>query len=127
MAEMAVNEDVTLLSFSPLACGVLTGKYQNGQVPAGSRMSINGELGDRVNDRLWPTTQAYLDLAAKHGLDPVHMAMAWQRTRPFAVSAIFGATTSDQLIQILGGKDVKLTAEVVAEIDAVHRAHPMPY
>ena len=127
MAEMAVNEDVTLLSFSPLACGVLTGKYQNGLVPAGSRLSINSELGGRVNDRLWPTTQAYLDLAAKHGLDPVHLAMAWQRTRPFPVSAIFGATTSEQLTQILAGKDVMLSDEVVAEIDAIHQAHPMPY
>ena len=127
MAEMAVNEDVTLLSFSPLACGVLTGKYQNGQVPEGSRMSISGNLGGRVTDRLWPVTQVYLDLAAKHGLDPVHMAMAWQRTRPFPVSAIFGATTAAQLEQILAGKDVVLSDELVAEIDQVNRANPMPY
>jgi aryl-alcohol dehydrogenase-like predicted oxidoreductase len=127
MAEMAANEDVTLLSFSPLACGVLTGKYQNGVVPDGSRMSINGNLGGRVTDRLWPAVQAYLELATKHGLDPVHMAMAWQRTRPFAVSAIFGATTSKQLTQILAGKDMVLSDEVVKEIDAVHKLYPMPY
>ena len=127
MAEMAVNEDVTLLSFSPLACGVLTGKYQNGQVPEGSRLSINGNLGGRVTERLWPVTQVYLDLAAKHGLDPVHMAMAWQRTRPFPVSAIFGATTTAQLEQILAGKDVVLSDDLVAEIDQVNRANPMPY
>ena len=127
MAEMAVNEDVTLLSFSPLACGLLTGKYQNGAVPDGSRMSINGDLGGRVTDRLWPAVQAYLDVADKHGLDPVHMAMAWQRTRPFAVSAIFGATTSEQLKQILSGKDLILSDEVTKEIDAVHKLYPMPY
>ena len=127
MAEMAVNEDVTLLSFSPLACGILTGKYQNGQVPDGSRLSINGEMGGRVTDRLWPATQAYLDVAAKHGLHPVHMAMAWQRTRPFPVSGIFGATTSAQLAQILEGKDVLLSQDVITDIDAVHKAHPMPY
>lgn len=127
MAEMSVNEDVTLLSFSPLACGLLTGKYQNGARPEGSRLAINGDLGGRVNDRLWPIVQAYLDLAEEQGLDPVHMAMAWQRTRPFAVSAIFGATTSDQLTQILAGKDVELSDDVIAKIDAVHRAHPMPF
>jgi len=127
MAEMAVNEDVTLLAFSPLACGLLTGKYQNGAVPEGSRLSINANLGGRVSDRLWPVVQAYLDLAERHGLDPVHMAMAWQRTRPFAVSAIFGATTSEQLAQILAGKDVALSDDVTAEIDALHRRHPMPY
>jgi aryl-alcohol dehydrogenase-like predicted oxidoreductase len=127
MAEMAVNEHVLLLSFSPLACGLLTGKYQNGAVPDGSRMSINGNLGGRVTDRLWPAVQAYLDLAVKHRLDPVHMAMAWQRTRPFAVSAIFGATTSHQLTQILAGKDVVLSDEVIKDIDAVHKLYPMPY
>jgi len=127
MAEMAVNEDVTLLSFSPLACGLLTGKYQNGAVPEGSRMSLNNNLGGRKNDRVFPVTQAYLDLAAAHGLDPVHMAMAWQRTRPFPISAIFGATTSDQLARILSGDDVVLSPDVVAAIDALNRAHPMPY
>lgn len=127
MAEMAVNEDVTLLSFSPLACGVLTGKYQDGKIPEGSRRSIGPELGGRVTERLWPAAQAYLDLAADHGLDPVHMALAWQNTRPFSVSAIFGATTTDQLAHILAGKDVKLSEEVIAAVDQVHRAHPMPY
>ncbi len=127
MAEMAVNEDVTLLSFSPLACGLLTGKYQNGAIPDGSRMAINGDLGGRVTDRVWPATQAYLDLATAHDLDPVHMAMAWQRTRPFPVSAIFGATTSAQLAQILAGKDVVLSDDLTDEIDQLHRANPMPY
>lgn len=127
MAEMAVNEDVTLLSFSPLACGLLSGKYQGGAVPADSRMSLNGDMGGRMTDRTLPVTQVYLDLAAKHGLDPMHMAMAWQRTRPFAVSAIFGATTSGQLAHLLAGKDVTLSDDLCGEIDALHRAHPMPY
>jgi len=127
MAEMAVNEEVTLLAFSPLGCGMLTGKYQNGAVPEGSRMAINGNLGGRKNARVFDVVQAYLDLAAKHGLDPVHMAMAWQRTRPFPVSAIFGATTVAQLEHILKGRDLVLDKEVVAKIDKVHKAHPMPY
>ena len=127
MAEMAVNEDVTLLSFSPLACGVLTGKYQGGVVPDGSRMSIGPELGGRMTPRTLPVTQHYIDLAAKHGIDPAHMAMAWQRTRPFPISAIFGATTSDQLAHLLAGDSVVLSNDLVAEINAIHRANPMPY
>ncbi len=127
MAEMAVNEDVTLLSFSPLACGLLTGKYQGNAVPDGSRMSINADLGGRMNDRVLPITQTYLDLAARQGLNPVHMALAWQRTRPFSVAAIFGATNTDQLTRILNGKGMVLADEVVAEINALHKAHPMPY
>jgi aryl-alcohol dehydrogenase-like predicted oxidoreductase len=127
MAEMAVNEEVTLLSFSPLACGVLTGKYQNGVIPEGSRRSIGPDLGGRMTPRTLPVAQAYLDLAAKHAVDPVHMAMAWQATRPFPVSAIFGATTSEQLAHILAGKDVTLSDALIAEIDTTHKMHPMPY
>lgn len=127
MAEVAVNEDVTLLSFSPLATGLLTGKYQNGVVPAGSRLSINDDLGGRMTPRTLPAVQAYMDVAARHGLDPAHLAMAWQGTRPFPVSAIFGTTTTEQLAHLLKGRDVALPDDVLAEIDTAHRAHPMPY
>ena len=127
MAEVAVNEDITLLSFSPLACGLLTGKYQGGAVPAGSRMSIGPQLGGRMTPRTLPVTQAYIDLAAKHGIDPAHMAMAWQRTRPFPISAIFGTTTTAQLEHLLKGDDLVLSEDVVAEIATTHRANPMPY
>ena len=127
MAEMAVNEDVTLVSFSPLATGLLTGKYQNGAVPTGSRMSISSGLGGRMTARTLPAVQAYIDVAAKHSLNPAHMAMAWQRSRPFAISAIFGTTTSAQLAHLLEGRDLELSAEVLADIDQAHRAHPMPY
>lgn len=127
MAEMAVNEDITLLSFSPLACGMLTGKYQGGAVPAGSRMSLNGGMGGRMTPRTLPVVQVYLDIAARHGLDPVHMAMAWQRSRPFPISAIFGATDSDQLAHLLAGDGLVLSDAVLAEINDAHRANPMPY
>jgi aryl-alcohol dehydrogenase-like predicted oxidoreductase len=53
--------------------------------------------------------------------------MAWQGTRPFPVSAIFGATTTEQLAHLLKGRDVALPDDVLAEIDTAHRAHPMPY
>lgn len=127
MAEMSVNEEVTLLSFSPLAAGLLTGKYQNGAVPAGSRMSLVPQLGGRKSARVFDAAAAYLEIAARHGLDPVHMALAWQQTRPFAVSAIFGATTSAQLDRILGAADMTLPGDVLEEITAAHKAHPMPY
>lgn len=127
MAEMAVNEDVTLLSFSPLAAGLLTGKYNDGSVPSGSRMSVVPDLGGRMTPRTLPVAQVYADLAAAHGLDPAHMALAWQRSRPFPISAIFGATTSAQLAHLLKAKDMVLDGDVVAAIDAAHRANPMPY
>jgi aryl-alcohol dehydrogenase-like predicted oxidoreductase len=133
MAEMAVNEEVTLLSFSPLATGLLTGKYQGGAVPEASRLAVAiahdqpPTLGGRLTPRVLPAVEAYLGVAARHGLDPVHMALAWQQTRPFAVSAIFGATTAAQLERILGAADMTLPPEVLDEIAAAYKAHPMPY
>ncbi|WP_293577205.1 aldo/keto reductase [Phaeobacter sp.] len=127
LAELSLYEDVGLLAFSPLATGLLTGKYQGGAVPDKSRKSISPELGGRHTPRVYPAVEAYLDIAARHGLDPVHMAMAWCHTRPFMASAILGATTLEQLQHALAGDDLELSAEVLAEIDVAHRAHPMPY
>ncbi|MCW1955566.1 MAG: aldo/keto reductase [Roseobacter sp.] len=127
MAEMSVNEDVGLLAFSPLAAGFLSGKYQGGQVPAASRMSLVPEMGGRMTPRVLEASAAYLAIAARHGLDPVQMALKWTLTRPFMGSSIFGATTLAQLEHALGAADVQLSGEVLAEIDAAHKAHPMPF
>lgn len=127
LAEVSINEDVGLLSFSPLAAGLLTGKYQDGQIPDASRMSLSPEMGGRKSERVFDAVSAYLGIAKKHGLDPVHMALAWCLTRPFMGSVIFGATTMAQLELALGSVDVNLSDEVLAEINAAHRMHPMPY
>ncbi|KPA23117.1 General stress protein 69 [Shimia sp. SK013] len=128
LAELSVNEDVALLAFSPLATGLLTGKYQNGAVPEGSRKSVgSANLGGRVSERVFDAVDAYLQIAQKHGLDPVHMAMAFTVQRPFGCSSIFGATTVAQLDHILAGRDLRLSDEVLGEINDAHRAHPMPY
>ncbi len=127
LAELSVNEDVGLLAFSPLAAGFLTGKYQNGAVPEGSRMSLVSNLGGRRGDRAYAAVDAYLEIARKHELDPAQMAIAWCNTRPFMCSAIFGATSLEQLDVALGAADITLSDEVLRDIDAAHRAHPMPY
>lgn len=128
LAELAVNEDVGLLAYSPLGAGILTGKYHGGEIiPEGSRLAGNGNLGGRVTPRVWPAAQAYFDIAERHGLDPVHMALRWAADKPFMGSVIFGATTVAQLERILGTPDVSLSDEVVKEIDAAHKAHPLPF
>lgn len=127
LAETCLNEEIGLLAYSPLGTGFLTGKYQNGAVPEGSRMSLNRGLGGRNNARAFAATQAYLDLAKEAGLDPVHMALAWCMQRPFMASAIFGATNVEQLKHIIAGKDLVLPDEVMAAVNKIHRAHPMPY
>lgn len=127
VAEVCHNEDIGMLSFSPLATGLLTGKYQNGAVPEGSRLTLNEDLGGRKTPRAFEAVEAYLAVAQKHGLDPVQMALAWARDRPFMASVIFGATSMEQLERALGAADLVLGDAVVADIDAAHRAHPMPY
>ncbi len=127
LAELSHNEEVPLLAFSPLAVGLLSGKYQGGAVPDGSRMSLVPELGGRTSERVFPAVEAYLEIARRHGLDPSQMALAWTLTRPFPCIPIFGATTVEQLDLALGAADLKLSEEVLEEIDAAHKAHPMPY
>ena len=127
MAEMSVHENVTLLAFSPLAVGFLTGKYQNDNVPAGSRKSLSPGLGGRDSARVYPAVAAYLAIAEKHGLDPVHMALAWTRTRPFRTIPIFGATSMAQLDTAIGGAAVTLTQEVLDDIAIAHKDHPLPF
>lgn len=128
LSETMANEGVTLMAYSPLAAGLLTGKYADGTRPPGSRLAVgDGNLGGRLSARAPAAVSAYLALAAEHGMDPIHMALAWHRTRPLASIPIFGATTLEQLDRILAGLDVTLAPDLVTAIDAVHRAHPMPY
>lgn len=127
LAELCMNEDVRLLAYSPLATGLLTGKYQGGAVPKGSRLDLSPGLGGRVTDRAFPAVDAYDAVAKKHGLDLVHMALAFSVSRPFMGSTIFGASSDEQLRRILDGKDLVLGDDVLKDIDLVHRAHPMPF
>ena len=127
VAETCHNEEIGMLSYSPLGAGLLTGKYQSGAIPEGSRMAINGDLGGRKTDRAFAAVEDYLQIAQKHGLDPVPMSMAFARQRPFMASVIFGATSLDQLDVILGAIDLHLDDEVMADLDAAHKAHPMPF
>lgn len=133
MAEVSHHESIGLLAFSPLAAGLLTGKYQHGGMPDGSRMDVairtggTHDLAGRLTARALAAVDAYLAIAQRHGVDPVHMALAWCRTRVFMTSAIFGATTQAQLEHALQAADVVLSDEILQEIAAAHMAHPMPY
>ncbi len=127
LAELSHHEDVGLLAFSPLAAGILTGKYSGNTIPQGSRRSLNLGLGGRaVNTRSLDVADEYVALAQAHGLDPVHMALAFCSSRPFMAAAIVGATTSDQLAHLLKGADLVLSDEVRDGIQAIYRRTPMP-
>lgn len=126
MAELGHNEDVTLLAFSPLVTGFITGKYLDGALPEGSRHHIAGG-SPRTSPRLDAAVRAFLEVAEKHRLDPVHMAMSFCLQRPFPCIPIFGATTMAQLDHIAAGRDIVLTDEAMADLSTANRAHPMPF
>lgn len=133
LAEVAVNEDVTLLSYSPLAAGLLTGKYRDGHLPEGSRAAVDkahgglGNLGGRKTARALAAVAAWHELAAEQGWDPVHLAIAWQVSRPFRVVPIIGATTVAQLRHLLKGIDRRVDRDLCKAIDRLHKAHPQTY
>ncbi|MCB1384857.1 MAG: aldo/keto reductase [Nitratireductor sp.] len=126
LAEVAVHEQVGLLAFSPLAAGGLSGKYRHGDIPAGSRRSLQPELNDRYVPWSEQAIAAYVGVANRHGLDPARMALAFARTRSFMTSVIIGATSMEQLRNNIAAKDLTLSEEVLADIQAVRRDHPMP-
>ncbi|WP_224703650.1 aldo/keto reductase [Devosia aquimaris] len=123
MAELSHHEQVGLLAYSPLAGGMLTGKYQNGAVPAGSRGDYQKGFW-RYNPHSEAATAAYIDLAQRHGLDVAQMAIAFTLTRPFTTSTIIGATSTSQLANAIAAADLTLSEAVLAEIDAIHRRFP---
>jgi aryl-alcohol dehydrogenase-like predicted oxidoreductase len=125
-AEMCHQEDVGLMAFSPLAAGPLSGKYLSGEVPPGSRLSIQSDLNGRYTQYSKPAIAAYAEIAARHGLDFAQMSLAFCRTRPFVMSVIIGATDMDQLRNNIASADVTLSDAVMDEIAAVRRLHPMP-
>ncbi len=126
LAEVACNEDVGLLAYSPLAAGMLTGKYQQGHIPPGSRRAFNPTLHGRHHPRSLLAVEDYKRVAAKHGLDLAQMALAFVLSRPFVTSVIIGATTMGQLQSNLKAADLLLSKEALADISAVHRQNPMP-
>ncbi|MDH5356043.1 MAG: aldo/keto reductase [Gammaproteobacteria bacterium] len=127
LAELSHNENVGLLPFSPLACGLLTGKYHGGEKPPGSRMTISADLNGRANEISLAAADAYVAIAEKHGLDPSQMAIAFCNQRPFVTSSIIGATSLDQLAINIGASDITLNEEVLADIQQAYRHYPMPF
>lgn len=127
LAELSHHEKVGLLPYSPLACGMLTGKYENGTSPDGSRLTIAPDLYGRVNDGIWPVVDAYVSIARKHDINPAQMAIAFCNQRPFVTSSIIGATSLDQLAVNLGAAELELGEEVLEDIQSVYRLNPTPY
>jgi aryl-alcohol dehydrogenase-like predicted oxidoreductase len=126
LAEIALNEQVGLLAYSPLAAGTLSGKYLDGAVPPGTRRAIDHRRSRYETVNADDAVRAYLDIARRHGLDPTQLAIAYVHRQPFVTATIIGATTLDHLRSNIAAADLALSDEVLAEIEAEHRRHPNP-
>jgi len=127
MAEMSHHENISLLAYSPLAGGFLTGKYSDGSVPKNSRLSRVPSLFGRINENSTLAVKEYVSLARSFNLEPVHMALAFCNQRPFMGSVIFGATDKLQLTKIINGLDIVLSNELLDEINKLYKKFPITF
>lgn len=126
LAEIAIREQCGLLAYSPLAFGMLTGKYANGARPEHARLTLFSRFTRYNNPETMRATEQYVQLAKQHGLDPAQMALAYVTSRPFVTSNIIGATSLEQLQSNLDSINLTLSEEVVAGIEAIHKIQPNP-
>ena len=126
LAEIAHRENVGLLAYSPLAFGMLSGKYLNGARPENARLTLYERFKRYTSPLAEQATQAYVEIARRYELDPAQMALAFVNSRSFLTSNIIGATTMEQLEYNLASESLKLDQEVMDAIEEVHQRIPNP-
>ncbi|GGC09708.1 aldo/keto reductase [Marinobacterium zhoushanense] len=126
LAEVAMREQVELLAYSPMAFGVLSGKYLDGVRPEGSRLAQFPQFARYMTESGLAATQAYVDLAKQVGLEPAMLALAFVNSREFLGSNIIGATRMEQLRADIASLEIQLGDEISAEIEAIHRRYTYP-
>jgi aryl-alcohol dehydrogenase-like predicted oxidoreductase len=123
-SEIFHREGVGLLAYSPLAQGYLTGKYQNGALPQGSRKQLFDRLQRYETPAADTAIASYMDIAEKYGVDASQLANQFVTTRDFVTSNIIGATSMEQLKLAVTSVELELTEEMMKDIEAVHLAAP---
>ena len=126
LAEVAIREQCGLLAYSPMAFGMLSGKFENGARPANARLTLFSRFTRYANPQSVAACSRYVALAREHGLDPAQMALAFVTAQPFVTSNIIGATSLEQLDSNLASIDLVLSEEVLAGIEAIHKEQPNP-
>ncbi|GAA5647123.1 MULTISPECIES: NADP(H)-dependent aldo-keto reductase [Vibrio] len=126
LSEISHFEGVQLLAYSPLAFGCLSGKYLNGARPEGARCTLFERFVRYFTPQGVKATQAYVDLAREHGLDPAQMALAFVNQRPFVAANIIGATNLEQLKSNIDSIEVELTQELLEGIQQIGTTYSNP-
>ena len=134
LAQACRQEQVSLIPYSPLAGGVLSGKYNDGARPEGARFTNYLSAGERqlvmaerfVNDKSIASTREFMGIAQEEGLSAVTLATAWSKQADFVASTIVGATHPDQLDDIIAAADVTISGPANKKIDSISRRHLYP-
>ena len=126
LAEVSMRERVSGLAYSPLAFGLLSGKYHLKKDNPNDRMNQFKQLPRYSGDQAWKATSAYLDVANKYGLSLAKLSLAFVNSRPFIDSNIIGATNMDQLKENIDSMEVHLSKEMIEDINAVHARYSNP-
>ncbi|OCH37149.1 aldo/keto reductase [Aliivibrio fischeri] len=128
LIENCINENVAYLPWSPLAGGMLSGKYLDGKMPEGSRWTFSQRNGIfRDTPAANEAVRAYMNVAEKHGYTPCQLALAWCDQVDGVTSTIIGATSLEQLKEDIEAFSKPLSDEAISDINAVFREYPMPF
>jgi hypothetical protein len=127
LSKVCREEGVSLIPYSPIGGGVLSGKYNGGATPEGARFSSYLKIGGRqaamakrfVNEKSLASTERFMAIAAEAGMSVVTLATAWSKQHDFVASTIVGVSKFDQLADILAAADLELPADVMKACDAV--------
>lgn len=134
LADICQREKISLLPYSPIGGGVLSGKYNNDQFPDGARFSAYLKEGERqrkmierfVNEKTLGTTAEIMRIAESAGMSAVTLSVAWSKQHNYVASTIIGANSIAQLDESLKATDLKLSADVLKSIDAIAETYPYP-
>ena len=127
LAEISIRDKIGLLAYSPLAIGYLSGKYRNNKIPKNSRLDHDGDFWTRYNKpNAEKAVEAYYQISKKNNIDMAQMSLKFCEIQPFVTSVIIGATTMQQLKTDIESVNVKLTDEIIKEINEVQKIYPNP-
>ena len=127
IAEISIRDKIGLLAYSPLAIGYLSGKYRNNKIPKNSRLDHDGDFWTRYNKpNAEKAVEAYYQISKKNNIDMAQMSLKFCEIQPFVTSVIIGATTMQQLKTDIESVNVKLTDEIIKEINEVQKIYPNP-
>jgi aryl-alcohol dehydrogenase-like predicted oxidoreductase len=126
LAEVAYRENIGLLAYSPMAFGVLSGKYVKGIDAENSRLNLFPRFARYSSKQSTEATKRYLKIAEDNNMSLAQMSLAFVNERPFLTSNIIGATSIEQLEENIDSINISLSDEVMKAIDSVHSEIPNP-